>query len=241
MSNLSGVASQFGSKLQDTSAATQTNLGARGETADGRVFRYVKNGSGAALIAGNLVQAPAEITNHQDLTPTAAAVGATEVTVTLGATAATVGMYTGGYLIVTADTGAGYQYEIATNAAAIGGATCVITLVDPLIEAIDATSNIDLVACPYNGVIILAATPTSTALGVAVSDIPASHYGWIQTGGNAVLKNDAAGGVTVGNNVCGSNAVAGAIELSTGTQPTIGIAVTGIAASENGQVKLILE
>lgn len=240
MPNLTGVATGFGSRLQDYSSTPEIDLGARAETADGRVFRYVKAGA-SALVAGYLYQAPAQITNHQDLTPTAASVGATSVTVTLGATAATANQYAGGKLIVTVDTGAGYQYEIESNPAADASGSLTLTLKDPLIEAIDATTNIDLVPNPYNGVIIGAATPTSCLLGVAVSDITANYYGWIQTGGNAVCRNDAAGAITVGTNVCGSNAVAGAIEASTGTQPTVGIAVTGIAASEFGQVKLIIE
>src|SRR5437773_6355886 len=62
--------------------------GERMPTKDGRSFRYVLNGA-VALVAGNVIQAPAQVANHLALTPVAASIGDTSITVALGATAAT--------------------------------------------------------------------------------------------------------------------------------------------------------
>src|SRR5437773_343778 len=63
-------------------------LGERMVTKDGRSFRYCLNGA-VALVAGNVIQAAAQIPNHLALTPVAASIGDTSITVALGATAAT--------------------------------------------------------------------------------------------------------------------------------------------------------
>lgn len=76
------------------STVAEVGLGSKFYDQNGNAYRYVKVG-GTATVAGKVYQAPAEITNHQDLVPAAAAIGATEVTVTLGATAATANQYAG--------------------------------------------------------------------------------------------------------------------------------------------------
>ena len=76
-----------------------------------------------------------------------------------------------------------------------------------------------------------------------MNNITASQYGWIQTGGVAAPL--ASGALTVGLPVVASNSTAGAVEvISDGANellPIVGVAVTGVATTENGAVKLLLD
>lgn len=213
-------------------------LGARFKTQDGRVFRMAKAGA-VALVPGTLLQASAEVTNHQGLTPAAAAIGATQVTVTLGATAATANQYAGGQLMVTVTPGQGYSYEIDSHPAANSSATLVLTLKDPILVALTTSSRVDLVLNEYSGVLINPTTATSNPVGVAVYPVVAGEYGYIQTGGHACVLAD--GAVTVGTAVVASNGTAGAVEPLTGVQAPVGIAQSGIATTEYGPVHLLLD
>jgi len=226
--------------LSLNTATPQTKLGARAVASDGRVYRYAL--AGETLVPGTLLQGPIEHTNHQNLAPTAnAALGATTFTVTLGATAATANEYAGGWAIITQTPGQGYQYKIKSHPAADSSATLALTLEDPLQVAITAAaSKVDLVQNPYSGVIINPSTATSCPVGVAVYPITSAYYGWIQTGGVAtVLAAD--GAVVVGTNVTASNATPGAVEAAAGVQAVVGTAVTGIAQTDYGPIKLNLE
>lgn len=217
------------------SSTQDIQLGAKFVDQNGNAYRYCLVG-GTALVPGKLYQAPAEITNHQNLTPAAAAIGATSVTVTLGATAVTANQYSGGYLVITVTPGQGYRYLISSHPAASGGATCVLTLADPIQVALTTSSRCDMVLNPYSSVIVNPTTASSTIVGAAIYPAAASTYAWVQTGGIAVLLAD--GALAVGTNVAASNAVAGAVEAATGVQALVGIAVTGVADTEYGAVKL---
>lgn len=219
----------------------EADLGQMCSTPDGRKFRYCLVG-GTALVPGKLYQAPAEITNHQDLTPTAAtAIGDTSITVTLGATAATANQYAGGWAAITTGTGAGYQYRISSNPAADASGTLTLTLDDAILVATNAsTTRVDLVLNPYSGVIVNPASASSAPLGAAVYAAAASTYSWLQTGGPATLLADGAN--AVGAEVVASNAVAGAVEDAASTaQAVIGTCLTGIADTEYGMVNLTID
>ena len=220
-----------------SSSATQNfPLGARAKTADGRIFRYCKAG-GTALVAGKLQQAPAEVTGDQNLACAAAAIGATSITTTTTVTV-TANQYAGGYVIGSITPGQGQMYRILSHPAATAAAL-TITLDDPLRVALTTDSRIDLVANPYNAVVVNPTTATSGPVGVAVYAIPASEFGWIQTGGITAVLSD--GGSTVGTNVSASNATAGAVEASVTAQAEVGYAMTGIATTDYGAVMLTID
>ncbi len=225
----------------DSSTLQEAPLGARAVTGDGREFRYVKAG-GTALVPGKLQQSSAEITDHQNLAPTAnVALGATSFTVTLGSTAATANQYAEGWALITTSTGAGYMYQISSNPAADSAATMLVNLVDPLLTTLaTSTSKVDLIANPYKGVIVNPASASSAPIGVAVFAIPASEFGWIQTKGVANVLAD--GTVTVGTALDASNATAGAVEAhpEAGVQAPVGTALTGIATTQYGAVNIDL-
>jgi len=223
MSALSQATEIFSQDMFTSSATQQHVLGEKGYTPDGRKFRYVKAGA-SALVAGDVIQSPAIVANHVNLTPTAAAaVGDKTITVTLGATAATASQYAGGYLTVEiGTTGAGQTLRIKDHPAASSGATLTLTLEDAFYVATSGTVTVSLVQNNYNGVIQCPITTlTGTPVGVALTAIPANNFGWIVSGGITGVKAD--GIQTVGTTACAvPSAAAGAAKVMAATLFPIG-------------------
>lgn len=168
------VVSYGGNSTYDTSY--DSLCGVRFNTNDGRQVVMVRNGgteiSAAAIGAGLLVQAPAEITTWNNLAmtvPTAypATAGTFQVLVTNAGTKLNVNEYQNGYAIVSAGTGIGQTLQIASHQAAAASATFVLTLQDPIQVTLDATSTITLVRNPYIGVVVSATGLTGTAVGAS--------------------------------------------------------------------------
>src|SRR3990167_3628830 len=227
---LSGIPAIYGIDPFSTETVPQHQLGSLGFTSDGRKFRYAKVGSGAALVAGDTIQTPAETTGAQARSLAAAAAGATSITTTDTLTAAA-NEFADGYIIVTgeASTGTGHAYRIKSHPA-VTTAVCTFQLYVKVEVALTATTQVDIVANPYNGVIQWPATQTGSAIGVAFIAAPASSYTWLQTGGLAAALTT--GTVAVGANVSASTASAAAAETATAALPTLGYAATGIASGE---------
>lgn len=218
--------------------ASLSQLGSLFVSPDGRAFRVASAGA-TALVPGKLQQSAAELTNHQNLTPAAAAIGATSVTVTLGATAATANQYAGGLLIVAITPGQGYAYLISSHPAADSAATLVLTLADPIVVALTTSSRLDLVPNRFAALVVNPTTATSSPAGAAVSAVTAAQVGFVQVGGVCALLAD--GTVTVGTDVVASNATAGAVEALTGVQAVVGNAVTGGATTDYSAISLLLQ
>lgn len=244
---------------QDIYASSVTQVHPLGEkifSPDGRAFRYAyvqpSSGgatgqpTGATLVTGNVLQAPAQIANHLALTPTQVqAIGDTQVTVTLGATAAYANQYANGYVIVSTTPGNGYAYLVKSHPAAASAATLTLTLSDPFQIAITTSSRIDLQQNIYSGVIQApVTTATGATVGVANFPIPATAttgaYGWIQVFGmSATLIT---GTPAVGNTVVGGNtAAAGAAAISSGTLTPIGYMLSTGVSGKNNAVFLTLD
>jgi len=233
MPHLSGAGAAIGHTVLSSRTSAEHALGAKYETKDGRTYRYVK--AGATLVVGNMLQGPAENTDHDTLTVAAdAAQGATQVTLTMGATGVTANDYGGGYLLVDTTPGLGYAYRISSHPTAANAAPCVITLEpeDGLQVALTAAgSKCTLVRNPYNGVIQTPITTlTGACVGAAVYPIPSGEYGWIQSGG--VTSVLIAGTPGVGQAVVVPGTVAGCVVVDGATAPTdvVGrMLVTGVA------------
>lgn len=241
MSNYTGLISIASSlpPVADESSPTH-ELGEKIFTSDGRAFRYVKVGA-TALTAGTVVQTSAEDTAVESILVAATAVGAKSVTTT-GTVTVTANEYAGGYLVATGEggTGNGLIYRIKSHPAATA-AVVTLTLEDPLQVAFTALTQVDLVRNPYSGVVVNPTTASGAVIGVAVNDITANQYGWIQCEGVCPVLADASGACTVGGVVTASNQTAGAVEDGdTDTQAIVGVAVTGIASGEYGLVKLAI-
>ncbi len=237
----------------------QADLGALMATGDGNWYRYAFTGA-TALVSGTLLQAPAQITTHQQLTPTATSatiVANTQapasttvgtnvyptITVTLGATnAVTANQYAGGWVSVSADSGSGgvkgAKYSIISHPAAAAAASLTLTLGEGIFNLVTTSAKIDLITNPCNGVIIAPTTLTGAPVGVAIMPSTINFYGWIQVGGIASILNDAGGTITVGNSVVPSTTVAGAIKSATGTLPVIGVSTQTAIASVNSLFRL---
>lgn len=224
------MATQLGPTLQISaqdlytySTVQQHVLGEKAYSPDGRTFRYVQAGA-SALVPGNVLQSPAIVPNHINLTPTAASTaGDTTITVTLGATLATANQYANGTITVEkGTTGAGQSLLVKSNPAANSAATLTLTLSDSVQVTTSGTVTMSLVQNPYKGVIQSPITTlTGTVVGVAVGAIPASNYGWILTRG--VTGTLADGAITVGTvGVAVPAAAAGAAKVMAATLFEIG-------------------
>lgn len=200
-----------GQKLLSSSSTAAHKPGTQAVSSNGRKFRYAKAG-GVALVVGNSIQAPAQLTNHDQLTPVAAAIGDTTITVTLGATAVTANQYAGGLAIIDTTPGLGYSYTIKGHPAADASASVVLTLDEAIEVALTTTSRVTLAPSPYVGVIQCPiSTLTGICVGGAVYPIAISEYGWIQTGGpGAALIYQTPG---VGFPVTATSGVAGGLAV----------------------------
>lgn len=157
-------------------------------THDGRQFRFTKNGAVAA-VPGSLYQSPVPGANFDQLVlPAAVPIGTRTFNITNGATTITKDQFAGGYLNVEDDTGEGRAYLIESNdAEAAGSADFAITLAGGhgVKLALTTATTVGLTAHPLDAVIIHPSPATARLVGVAVSAIPASNFGWLQVRGPA--------------------------------------------------------
>ena len=215
----------------------QFELGGFGETDDGRKFVYVQQNASAASVAGSLYQSQAEsAANWEAIAMATAAVGAKTV-VSTGTVTLLVNALAGGYMTVSTGTGKGYTYKIAGNTAATG-AVVTIYLEDALQVALATGSTyVDVVPSPFKSVELWDySNHDGMPVGVAVSVIPVSYYGWMQVKGPAGLLIDSSG-VAVGVNVYASAAVDGCGD-ATSTYGFVGTAITAGSSTEVAMVSL---
>ena len=235
---LAGLPQIYGIDPFSTETAPSHPLGTLGFTADGRKFRYARTGA-VALVTGDVLQSPAETTGAQSRIVAAASIGDTSITTTDTLTT-TADQFVDGYIIVTgeASTGTGHIYRIKSHPV-VSAAVCTFQLYDKIKVALTATTQVDIVANPYRGVITWPATQTGSAIGVAFVAAPIDSYTWIQTGGIASVLTT--GTVAVGANVSASTASASAVETATAALPTLGYALTGVATGDCGAIHLIID
>jgi len=218
-------------------------LGQQAQTLDGRKFRFAYNGA-TLLVPGDVLQAPAPITNHILQTPAVAGVvGAASLSVTLGATAASVNQYQDGVLAIELGTGFGFAYPLKAHgtvaSATATGSTIAFKQGVQLQVAVPTTANsVSFIFSPYGGVVQSPTTLTAQPVGVATAAIPASgtpyatpQFGWIQTGGLAAVTT--IGTVVIGSNVMVPTTTAGGCApVAAGTTPVIGT-VAHVATTTN--------
>ena len=155
-----------------------TLCGVRFNTNDGRQVILVRNAA-TAIATGLLAQAPAEITAFNDLLMTVpaaypATAGSYQILVTNGATVLNENQFQGGYLITSDDTGEGQTLQIASHTGGSNAGTFVVTLVDPIQQTLDATTNVTLVPNPYVNVVVGATGLTGVTVGATFYAIAAS-------------------------------------------------------------------
>jgi hypothetical protein len=179
---------------------------------------------------------------HQNMAPiggTTYDVGATSIQVVLGATAATANQYAQGWIIVSSGPGIGQRLQVASHPAANAGAALTVTLSQPIdTQIVVATSKIDLVANPYNGVIQNPVTTlTGVPVGVATSNTPAGSYDWVQTRGVGAALIAGTPGVGLAIVVPGTAAGAAVIDSAAAATQIVGtMMVTGV----DGRVQAVM-
>lgn len=198
--------------IYKTSTTKLMRLGSLAVTRDGRLFRYGLAGA-AALAPGKLAQIPAVVANHQNIAvQTASVVGDFNLSVTLGATAATADQYADGYVVGYDASGVGQSLQIQSNSVAALSTTCVLNLFDPISIAQTTSGKVNLEQNPYsNSIISSTADTTEFVVGVPGVSIPAANYGWFQTRGVAAVLGN--GTITKGAGVIKSATTAGATDI----------------------------
>lgn len=211
--NLTGYADAPGQPLFSSSATRAHTPGTKFPTTDGRTFRYVQAGA-VALVAGNAIQAPAQDTDHDQITVVTGAVGSDELTITTGSGngALDVNEYAEGFVTISVTPGIGMTYPISGHAAIAASSNGVLKLAMPIQVVLSASSRVTLFKNPWKGVIQHpVTTATGVCLGGAIFVIAATEYGWIQSRGpgGALI----AGTPAVGQPVTSVGAVAGALTV----------------------------
>ncbi len=220
-------------ELFSSSTTQGTDLGALATSGDSRYFRYFYNGAVAA-VPGKIYQGPAQDTTNYSpaggLAVSAAAIGATTVTLT-GSLTIAANALAGGFMSVAVTPGQGYNYKVKSNTAVSGATGCVVTLEDPILVALTTSSKVVFNLNPYNGCIVAPATLTAAPAGVPVAATPINNYGWIQTHGPAsclVTGTLGSAGLAVGVLVGGTiGSLAPAIAGTNVLGYTMGICATG--------------
>jgi hypothetical protein len=210
----------------------------------GKGYRYVKAGV-SALVVGNLLQGPAIDTQFDDMAVgVAGVVGDMFIKVTNGTTALTGNEFVGGTIMVSVNSASGTtladEYTIVGNSAAISGASLKVNIDRPLRVALTtSTTKVTMRLSPYMGVLqAIASTLTSTIVGVAIYEIAAGEYGWIQTKGVGAVLADSTS-ILVGSQVTGTSATAGAVTLAVAGLPNVGYAMR--AASSGKPLPVLLK
>jgi hypothetical protein len=192
-------------------------VGDRQAFEDGRVFHFAR--AGGTIGVGDIVAA---VPNSQAIAATyfgataalapivgeGGAVGDTQIRFSADVTGVTANEFAGGYLNITDATGEGYQYRIKANqATGASGTGALITLYDPLILALDATSVGTMTNHPLDGVVTHTApggggyggTATQFIVGKGVRSAADGEYFWIQTWGPCLLQAGTGTGAAAGN------------------------------------------
>lgn len=191
----------------------QAQLGTVAFDKIGRRYRYVKAG-GTTLVVGNLVQNSAVDTQFTDMAVLAAAAGQNKITVTLGSTATTAGLFVDGVLAVTVTPGLGQTFRITSHDVTAGAGNCVFTLEENLTVALTTSSKVTVTASQHSGVIVSGGVAqgsrTGTPVGIAVYPITNACYGWIGVQGEFAVLSDASVGA-LGDALMASVGTGGAV------------------------------
>jgi hypothetical protein len=195
-----------------------TQLGQVAETPDGRVFQYALAGA-SNLAAGKITVAPATTANHITQTGVATLVGDTNVTFTIGATAAAADLYASGYLGVTVGPGQNLYGIVGNSSVSASGGSITVSLSEPITVATTTSSKFTLFPHSMKSTVLSngssVAEQVTGAPNVAVT---AAYYYWTQVGGYAPVLSD--GAITKNAGAIASASVAGAVAIEATTTVT---------------------
>ena len=181
----------------------------------GRLFGYALNGA-TALVKGDLLQEAANNTTYANMAVgTAGAVGDTFIQVTNGTATitsnqfvgGTIGVYTAGTVTVADE----YVITKITGTLTTGGALKVY-LDRPLRYVYTTSATVNMKRSRLSGVIQFPTTQTGVPVGVAIYEIPANEYGFVQTHGECTALSDGAT-FAVGSSISSGSSTAGAVSV----------------------------
>src|SRR3989304_3137447 len=90
--------------------------------------------------------------------------------------------------------------------------------------ALTTVSDLSLLAHPYDGTTIMAATISGIPVGIAVSACAASSFGWLQTRGVAAVRGSASNTIGSPGVMLLTGGTAGSVApASAATQPVVGL------------------
>lgn len=230
----------FGQDFREISSVKENRVGIKGETLDGRVYRYSKAG-GTTLAPGKLGVAATVDANVTNKTVAASVTaGAKSVTLDAGG-AITADTYADGYLTVNDATGEGISYLVNTHTGTSGAAELTATLDDPVKVALTVdVSEVSLTQNPWSGVVISVTDQADMPVGVPNVSITNAYYGWVQTGGVCSVLGDEA--VAAGLALTTGTGVAGAVEaLDAAGEFQIGVALVAAVDTEYREAFLTID
>lgn len=214
-----GIALKPGEEFEEHQYARHF-LGTEAYSYDGRHFVYGKMGAVAGA-ARSLYQTEIPTPNHTNVVcDVARAVGAREISATLGATAALVGDYDEGVCVTFNGAGEGYQYPLAGNPGGILGQAHAAVASSGILTAklapgydvqvaLDGVSDVSFYKHPVKDVIIHDSPPTGAVVGLCQRVVTADYYCWLQTKGHAAVL--AEGTPVIGELCRASESIDGAI------------------------------
>lgn len=219
-------------------------VGAYIETADGRGFRYAKNGATATVVGKVYAAAAWDSTNQAPvggLAVAAQSIGDTSITLT-GSLTLAANLLANGYAAINITPGQGYLYKVKGNTAVAGAANCVVTLADPIQVALTTASKVTFVKHPYDQIIVSpGGASTGQPVGVSTYIITAAQFGWIQTYGACNVLSGVATSISLpGVPVTVSASTAGSVIVATAILPTIGWAMQLFTATEYDLIYLTI-
>lgn len=218
----------FSQGIHEESSVQKEILGCLRTLADGRKFRYCLNG-GVALAAGVPTEGLAAVANHVNCAVAAdTAVGSQSVSVTLGATAATLNQYKDGYLQINAGAGLGLQYPIDGHPVIGSAGTGVVQVKDNVRVALtSAASKASLIYNLWQGVVVSTGEPVPIT-GIPPIAVTVAYYFWCQTGGVACafVTNGCALGQKLTNAAAGLLAAAAAHD-----DPIVGYSISTVGVT----------
>lgn len=184
-----------GDEKVTSSTQIAQELGARMVFPDGREFVHAKANTAAVLSIGVPVVQKARAGTIVNIVAGAdAAIGATTVVLTMGATTVCTiaNQYAGGYLSINDATGEGYTYKIKTSNTAAASSTATFTLEesDPIkVALVSGTSECIIRENPWYHVLDRAAGTSAVGMpaGVPPIAVTAGYYCWLQRRGEATL------------------------------------------------------
>ena len=236
-----GITQVSSTDLRSNSDSTEgVSIGTYVQDDLGRGFRFCKAGA-ANLDPGKLTVAATVVANHENIAVAAsAAIGVSQITVTLGATAATENQYADGFITINDATGEGISYRISGHAAAALSTALVVTLAEPIKVALTTSSEASLQASPWSAVVISATDQLDLPTGIPNVTITAGQFGWLQTKGFCAALADEI--LAVGTTLTIGTGVAGAVEAADLIgEPIVGMAVQAGVDTEYRAVMLSLD